>query len=57
MKSDPSFLQAVPEAKDLFAGIPHNTIKQQNDISQNWSGVCVELTKVSSPTLIITGTR
>jgi pimeloyl-ACP methyl ester carboxylesterase len=35
---------------------------QQNDISQNWlatnwTGVCDELTKVSSPTLIITGTQ
>jgi pimeloyl-ACP methyl ester carboxylesterase len=44
----------------LFAGIPPNTIKQQNDISQawtatNWSGVCDKLTKISSPTLIITG--
>jgi hypothetical protein len=61
MKSHPHFLQAVPEAKDLFAGKPPNTIKQQNKISQdgmatNWTGVCDELTKVSSPTLIITGT-
>ncbi|MFZ0510684.1 MAG: alpha/beta hydrolase [Candidatus Nitrosopolaris sp.] len=62
MKSHPNFLQAVPEAKDLFAGIPPNTIRQQNDIAQNWtatnwSGICDELTKVSSPTLIITGTH
>jgi hypothetical protein len=37
-----------------------NTIKQQNNIAQawmstNWSGICDELTKVSSPTLIMTG--
>jgi pimeloyl-ACP methyl ester carboxylesterase len=62
MKSHPHFLQAVPEAKDLFAGIPPNTIKQQNKISQawtatNWSGICGELAKVSNPTLIITGTH
>jgi pimeloyl-ACP methyl ester carboxylesterase len=61
MKSHPHFLQAVSGAKDLFAGKPPNTIKQQNKISQdgmatNWTGVCDELTKVSSPTLIITGT-
>jgi esterase/lipase len=60
MKSHPNFLESAPEAKDLFAGVPPNTVKQQNDISQawmgtNWSGVCDELTKVSSPTLIITG--
>ncbi|MFZ0513820.1 MAG: hypothetical protein WAM14_19595 [Candidatus Nitrosopolaris sp.] len=45
MKSHPNFLESVPEAKDLFAGIPPNTIKQQNHISQawtatNWSGIC-----------------
>ena len=59
MKSHPNF-RAIPEAKDFFAGIPPNTIKQQNDISQpwmstNWTGVCDEL-KVSRNTLIITGT-
>jgi hypothetical protein len=61
MKLHPNFLESVPEAKDLFAGIPLNTIRQQNDISQarmstNWSGVCDELTKISNSTLIITGT-
>jgi hypothetical protein len=45
LKSHPNFPENVPEAKDLFAGIPPNTIKQQNDISQawqstNWIGVC-----------------
>ena len=61
MELHPNFLQAVPAAKDLSAGIPPNTIKQQNHISQNWlatnwTGGCDELTKVSNPTLIITGT-
>ena len=47
--------------KDLFSGIPPNTIMQQNKISQewqatNWTGVCNELTKISIPTLVITGT-
>jgi hypothetical protein len=51
----------VPEAKDLFAGVPPNMIKNQNDISQNritttWSGICDDLTKISNPTRIITGT-
>jgi len=49
------------EIKDLFSGIPPNTIMQQNKISQewqatNWTGVCNELTKISIPTLVITGT-
>jgi len=50
MESHPNFLESVPEAKDLFSGIPPNTIKQQADISQNWtatnwSGICDDLTK------------
>jgi pimeloyl-ACP methyl ester carboxylesterase len=53
MESHPNFLESPPAAKDLFAGIPPNTIKQQNDISQ--ACVCDKLTKISSPTLIITG--
>jgi pimeloyl-ACP methyl ester carboxylesterase len=62
MELHPNFLESVPESKDLFSGITPNTIKQQNDISQNWmatnwSGICDELTKISNPTLIITGTH
>jgi pimeloyl-ACP methyl ester carboxylesterase len=46
----------------LFSGIPPNTLKQQNDISQNWTatnwnGICDELTKISNPTLVIAGTN
>jgi pimeloyl-ACP methyl ester carboxylesterase len=62
MELHPNFLESVPEAKDLFSGIPPNTIKQQNHISQNWmatnwNGICDELTKISNPTLIVTGTH
>ena len=62
MELHPNFLETIPNEIDLFAGIPPNTIKQQNDIAQDWlgtywSGVCDKLTKVSSPTLIITGTH
>jgi pimeloyl-ACP methyl ester carboxylesterase len=62
MELHPNFLETIPNDIDLFAGIPPNTIKQQNDIAQdwlgtNWSGICDELTKVSNPTLIITGTH
>jgi hypothetical protein len=34
LKSHPNSLESLPDAKDLFAGIPLNSIKQQNDISQ-----------------------
>ncbi|MDQ6863252.1 MAG: alpha/beta hydrolase, partial [Thermoproteota archaeon] len=52
-------IPANAQLKDIVR-IPSNTIIQQNNISQNWtatnwSGICEELTKVSSPTLIITG--
>jgi len=62
MELHPNFLETIPSDIDLFAGIPPNTIKQQNDIAQdwqatNWSGICDELTKVSNPALIITGTH
>src|SRR5215469_4831381 len=61
MKSHPNFLQTVHEAKDLIGDIPLNTYKQQLGIafawmSTNWSGVCDKLTRVSSPTLIVSGT-
>lgn len=61
MKLHPDFLESVPEAKDLFSGIPPNTIMQQTAASNqwqatNWTGVCGELTKSSIPTLVITGT-
>jgi hypothetical protein len=36
MELHPNFLESVQEAKELFSGIPPNTIKQQNDISQYW---------------------
>jgi pimeloyl-ACP methyl ester carboxylesterase len=62
MELHPNFLETIPNDIDLFGGIPPNTIKQQNDIAQdwlgtNWSGICDELTKVSNPALIITGTH
>ncbi len=51
----------VPKTKDLFAIIRPEIMKQQTDISQvwtstKWSSICNELTKISSPTLILTGT-
>jgi pimeloyl-ACP methyl ester carboxylesterase len=63
MKSHPNLLQGVPEHLNYseFIGIPLNTYKEYVGIVQawestNWSGVCDKLTRVSSPTLIISGT-
>jgi pimeloyl-ACP methyl ester carboxylesterase len=55
------FSRCHPEAKDLFPSItPNNNLQQlnvyRNWVATNWSGICDELTKISIPTLIITGT-
>jgi pimeloyl-ACP methyl ester carboxylesterase len=59
----PNFLESIPipEAKDLFPSItPQNNLQQlkagEDWMAANWSGVCDELTDISIPTLIITGT-
>ncbi len=63
LKLHPNFFETIPipEAKDLFPSITHNNnLKQlkagEDWMATNWSGVCDELTKISVPTLIITGT-
>ena len=65
MKLHPNYFETIPipKAKDLFGGSSShlNTMKQQHDavknwFATNWSGICNELTKISSPTLTITGT-
>jgi pimeloyl-ACP methyl ester carboxylesterase len=63
LKLHPNFLEttAIPEAKDLFRSItPDNNLKQANAV-QKWfakdrNGICEDLTKISVPTLILTGT-
>jgi pimeloyl-ACP methyl ester carboxylesterase len=61
----PNSLDAIPKkvlpAKDLFPGVPVNTQVQQQKVvgnwrATNWIGICDELSKISNPTLIITGT-
>src|SRR5215831_16773769 len=61
----PNSLDAIPKkalpAKDLFPGLPVNTVVQQQKVVRNWRatnwiGICDELSKISKPTLIITGT-
>ena len=63
LKQHPNFLETVPipEAKDLFRSItPSNNLQQlkagEDWMATNWNGVCDELTKLSIPTLIMTGT-
>jgi pimeloyl-ACP methyl ester carboxylesterase len=45
----------------VFPGLPVNTMVQQDKVvinwkATNWIGICDELSKISNPTLIITGT-
>jgi pimeloyl-ACP methyl ester carboxylesterase len=63
LKRHPNILETVPipEAKDLFRSItPSNNLQQlkagEDWMATNWGGVCNELTKLSMPTLIMTGT-
>jgi pimeloyl-ACP methyl ester carboxylesterase len=64
VKSHPNLFQGGPlklNLSDMTSGIPINTYKKYSDaglawMSTNWSGVCDKLTRVSSPTLIISGT-
>ena len=66
IKLHPNFLETIPTnltSKDLIpSGITPNTWIQQNNAIQNWkstnwSGVCSQLTKISQPTLVLTGTE
>ena len=57
VKSHPN--RSIPESKKI---VTSKTLKQQFDLNEgwlatNWSGVCSQLTKISKPTLVITGTE
>jgi pimeloyl-ACP methyl ester carboxylesterase len=57
VKSHPN--RMIPESKEI---VTSNTLKQQFNLNEgwlatNWSGVCSQLTKISKPTLVITGTE
>jgi pimeloyl-ACP methyl ester carboxylesterase len=63
LKLHPNFIETIPipEAKDLFPHItPKNNLQQLKAgeawMATNWNGVCDELSKLSIPTLIMTGT-
>jgi pimeloyl-ACP methyl ester carboxylesterase len=64
IKLHPSFLETIPtKPKDLVpSDMTLNTYMQQTNAVQNWkstnwSGVCSQLTKISQPTLVLTGTE
>ena len=57
VKSHPNV--TIPKSKEIVTA---NTLKQQFNLNErwlatNWSGVCSQLTKISKPTLVITGTE
>jgi pimeloyl-ACP methyl ester carboxylesterase len=57
VKSHPNV--TIPKSKEIVTA---NTLKQQFDLNEgwlatNWSGTCSQLTKISKPTLVITGTE
>ena len=51
----------MPDAKDVFAGILPNIVKQQFIVGEHWlatkqNGACNDFGKIAKPTLIITAT-
>ncbi len=59
IKKHPDYLRKIPKT---FEMVPSSTLIQQfnineNWLSKNWNGVCDKITKLSQPTLIITGTE
>ena len=64
IKLHPDFLKTIPtNPKDLVpSDMTLNTYLQQTNAVQNWkstnwSGACSHLTKISQPTLVLTGTE
>jgi pimeloyl-ACP methyl ester carboxylesterase len=64
IKLHPNFLETIPtNPKDLVpSDMTLNAYMQQSNAVQNWkstnwSGVCSQLTKISQPTLVLTGTE
>ncbi len=59
IKTNPNISDAFPTTSEI---VPSTTLKKQFDInenwlSRNWSGVCHQLTGITQPTMIITGTK
>jgi pimeloyl-ACP methyl ester carboxylesterase len=59
IKEHPDYLESFPKSAEI---IPSATLVKQfnaveNWLDTNWSGVCSQLSNISKPTLIITGTE
>ena len=61
IKLHPNFLETIPTSLLPSRMTPNTYMQQENAIqnwrSTNWNGVCSQLTKISQPTLVITGTE
>jgi pimeloyl-ACP methyl ester carboxylesterase len=59
IKEHPDYLETFPKSAEI---VPSTTLVQQFNavekwLDTNWSGVCSQLSNISKPTLIITGTE
>ncbi|HEX6029017.1 MAG TPA: alpha/beta hydrolase [Nitrososphaeraceae archaeon] len=59
IKSHPTYLETIPKSAEI---VPSATLVKQFNAVENWldtkwSGVCSQLSNISKPTLIITGTE
>jgi pimeloyl-ACP methyl ester carboxylesterase len=59
IKSHPNYLETIPKSAEI---VPSATLVKQFNAVENWldtkwSGVCSQLSNISKPTLIITGTE
>ena len=59
IKAHPNYLETIPKSAEI---VPSATLVKQfnaveNWLDTNWSGVCSQLSNISKPTLIITGTE
>ena len=59
LRTHPNYFEGISETTETISSA--TLVKQFNAVedwlSRNWTGVCGELTKISMPTLIITGTE
>jgi pimeloyl-ACP methyl ester carboxylesterase len=59
IRAHPDYLESIPEPTETI--LSSTLVKQfdevKNWLSRNWSGVCGQLSKISEPVLVITGTE
>lgn len=61
IRLNPDSLENMPDAKEVFAVILPNIVKQQFIVGEHWlatkqNGACNDFGKIAKPTLIITAT-